>query len=114
MGLFSSIAKLFGKDTQVGITTATSSDNIGVSVTSSIPSAEVAFTSSSAVEETPVMPTADEINRAFEEAAEADRLAIERDFLALKPDPPIQKKKTTPKKPHSKLPRKSNTRRKKD
>jgi hypothetical protein len=114
MGLFNSLTKLFRKDTQAGITTTTPSEEIEVSTTSSMPSAEVSITSSSAVEEAPVMPTADEINIAFEEAAQADRLAMERDFLELKPDPPVQKKRTASKKPNSKTPRKSNTRRKKD
>ena len=114
MGLFNSLTKFFRKDTQVGTTATTSSEEIGISTTTSMPSEEVSITSSGAVEETPVMPTADEINIAFEEAAQADRLAMERDFLELKPDPPVRKKRTAPKKPNSKMPRKSNTRRKKD
>ena len=112
MGLFNSLTKLFRRDTQVGITSTTSSEDTGVSTTSSMPSVEVSVTSS-VVKETPAMPTADEINIAFEEAAQADRLAIERDFLELKPDPPVQKKKTAARKPSSKTPRKSTSKRKK-
>ena len=114
MGLFSSITKLFRKDTQVVTTTTSSSEEIGVSITSSMPSAEVSITSSSAVEETPVMPTADEINIALETAAAADRLEIEDNLFDLQPDQSIKKKKITSKKPNSKLPRKSTTKRKKN
>jgi hypothetical protein len=114
MGLFNSLTKLFRKDTQVGITTTTSSEDIEVSTTSSIPSAEVSITSSRALEETPAMPTADEINIALEMAAAADRLEIEDNLFDLQPDPSIKKKKTTSKKPNSKLPRKSTSKRKKN
>jgi len=113
MGLFNSLTKFFRKDTQVVTTATTSSEEIGVSTTTSMPPAEVSITSSSDVEEASIMPTADEINIAFEEAAQADRLAIERDFLELKPDPPVRKKRTASKKPNSKMPRKSTSKRKK-
>jgi len=144
MGLFSSIAKLFKTDSKVdaccedGVctcspngndsisdptvtTTTTSPGTVSLSSTSSMPSRDVSVSSSNTVkdsaviaEKAPVTATVDEINIALETAAAADRLEIEDNLFDLQPDPSIKKKKITSKKPNSKSPRKSPTKRKKN
>ena len=115
MGLFSSITKLFQKDAPAsgccedGICTCSSAD---ITLVEPPPSVVP-------VEEPSVTVTADEINIALETAAEADRAArldAEEDFfyVDVQPDPPARKKKTSPKKSTSKLPRKSKTKRKRN
>ena len=108
MGLFSSITKLFQKDSS-----PTECCVDGVCVCSP---AETTSSAPPPAEEIPVAVIADEINIALETAAEEDRLNAEEDeedylYIDVQSDKPAKKKKVT-NKPSSKLPRKSSTKRK--